>query len=245
MEDWFAHLRRLTGVFEETVRTASLAERVPACPGWSVYDLVCHLGQTHTWAGDILTTGHEAAETDEVPASVTAEAAAEWYAGTARRLLHAVQQGDPSDACWNFAGVRQTRGFWSRRQVHETQMHVVDLGQAAGVEPDLDPELSADGVAEVFEVFAHRMVAKGVVSALAAPTSLVATDVGRVWHLTPDPAGGAPRLRASSGALADDQARGTAAELLTVMWKRRRPELLDVVGDRERVLRFLGSALTP
>jgi hypothetical protein len=43
--------------FAVAVASTDLHARVPACPDWTAYDLVCHLGNVHAWAATIVETG--------------------------------------------------------------------------------------------------------------------------------------------------------------------------------------------
>jgi hypothetical protein len=147
----------------------------------------------------------------------------------------------PPDApCWNFAGVHETKGFWNRRQVHETQMHLVDLDQAHGRRTELEAGDCADGVTESFEVFLPRMHNRGFPADLVAPVSFVATDTGHRWTLTLVESG-PPAL--GDGALADDRLEGTAEQLWLLLWKRA-DDGVARIGDQERLTRLLGSRLT-
>jgi uncharacterized protein (TIGR03083 family) len=212
---------------------------VPSCPGWTVLDLVAHLGNVHAWAAGIVESGRPVAEPEDEP---TPGALQPWYAERADRLVEALEAADPDAPCWNFAGVHETKGFWRRRQVHETQMHLVDLDQAHGRSTDLDPNDCADGVTESFEVFLPRMHARGFPADLAAPVSLVATDTGHRWTLSPV-AGGPPVLSLADGELADDRVEGTAEQLWLLLWKRADSEVVRL-GDGERLSRLLASRLT-
>ena len=48
--DWLGLLRARTDRFAEVVADADPAALVTYCPGWSLRDLVVHLGGVHQWA---------------------------------------------------------------------------------------------------------------------------------------------------------------------------------------------------
>lgn len=84
-------LARETVQVEQLVRDADLAAAVAACPGWTAYDLVTHLGAIHRWAAaatrtppDGLVPGLEESQ------SLDATALAGWYAASAAELLEAL-----------------------------------------------------------------------------------------------------------------------------------------------------------
>lgn len=231
-------VRRATDRFAAGLVDAEAEAAVPACPGWTVRDLVAHLGNVHAWAGRIVEAGGPVEAPDEQPADSDL---AGWYAARADRLVRTLAAADPEGPCWNFAGVDQRRGFWSRRQVHETLMHLVDLDQAHARTTDLEPDHCADGVSETLEVFLPRMHGRGHPADLAGPVSLRATDTGHGWTLSPRD-GEHPGVTQGPGVPAEDRLEGTAEQLWLLLWKRGD----DVVriGDADRLTRLLASRLT-
>jgi uncharacterized protein (TIGR03083 family) len=253
--------------FIDAVARADLHASVPACPGWSTYDLVCHLGNTHAWAATIVETGAYAVEQNDEPPARKPRVASGWYAGKAEDLCRVLRAADPAAPCWNFAfGAGEAR-FWSRRQLHETTIHLVDL--LGGREVPLDPEVCADGVAEVLRVFLHRMHHRGYPAVLTAPLCLVATDTGDAWTLSPRPetpagagvpaqprgsaAESVPREPAGPPLVVDrrhpsaDRVEAPADVLYRLLWKRLPADdpAVRMTGDEARVRAFLASRLVP
>jgi uncharacterized protein (TIGR03083 family) len=187
--------------FAAAVLGVDLRAPVASCPGWSTYDLVCHLGNVHSWAATIVETRVAAPEQNDEPRSRRPRAVAEWYAGKAEDLYRVLRAADPDVPCWNFAYGEGPTGFWSRRQLHETTIHLLDLLP----DTDLDPLVCADGVDEVLGVFLRRMHERGHPAALTAPLCLVATDVDRAWTVM-------PRVEQPGGIGVPQQPRGSAAE---------------------------------
>lgn len=234
--------------FVAAVEACDLGAPVPACPGWSTYDVVVHLGNVHSWAATIVETGLRATEPEEHPRRRRTRVVADWYAGRAEDLLRVLAAADPDEECWSFApGRTWTKAFWPRRQTHETLVHLVDLDQAARRTTDLPLALAEDGVAEVLDVFVPGMHLVGRPADLGGPVGLRVADTGRVWTVTPR--GDEPPLVApeGEGAWPDDVVEAEAAVLLQVLWKRLPPDhpAVHVAGDPDRVLRFLRSPLTP
>lgn len=254
--------------FAVTVASTPMDVEVPTCPGWTAYDLVCHLGNVHAWAATIVETCRRAAEQNDEPRSRKPKAVSAWYAGKAEDLYEVLRSADPEAPCWNFATGAGFADFWPRRQVHETTIHTVDLLGCTGASPDLDVELAADGVDEVLRVFLRRMHDRGHPADLSAPVCLVATDVRRSWTVSPravvaDPRAGVPAQPRGSGtesapAVVDgpprvvqrrlpgaDQVAGTAAALYTALWGRGPRDELTLTGDLARIEAFLDSRLVP
>jgi len=223
---------------------------VPGCPGWTIADLALHIGAGQRWAASIVLSSVEQHRPQEVLRTTISWG--DWYAGTTAALAAALRAVDPDEPCWNFAPVEQRAGFWSRRRLHETVIHWVDARQAGhppspSVPTGLDAvpaEVFADGVAEVFEVFLPRMLARGEQPAVTREIGVRATDVGSEWTLTPSEQGHPPRIR-SGVAAGEAVLEGTAAELDLCLWKRLPAGVLTVLGDPEAAAGFLAGRATP
>jgi len=232
--------------FAVAVGWSDLRAAVPSCPGWSAYDLVVHLGNVHAWAATIVETGQRAVEQNDEPRSPKPKAVSEWYAAKAEDLYQVLRQVPADRSCWNFVDADGLAAFWSRRQLHETTIHHVDLDLACGRTPRLSAVDSADGVSEVLGVLVHRMHARGHRARIDEPVVLHATDTGDTWVVLPG--AGAPRLeqRSSSAEGVRDRVDAPADVLLRMLWHRPVDrEAVHVSGDETRVQAFLDSRLTP
>lgn len=260
--DYVAEFATAAEWFAEHVARTSMRSTVPACPDWTVLDLVNHLGNVHSWAATVVETGRAAFGLDDRPSSHRPRRVAEWYLGRAEDLYSVLRDIPGDKPCWNFAFGSGTVGFWQRRQTHETLMHGVDLAQAVGTDERLPAVLAADGVDEALTVFLHRMHNRGYAADLTRPLCLRATDVQRAWVVEPVergtfPAqaspieGGGAERPAAPRVLAEDRpgidaVEAPAALLLKVLWKRADPadHAVRLRGDEARVRRFLASRLT-
>lgn len=203
---------------------AGLAAPVPTTPGWSVADLVAHVGMVHRWAAGYLTRGPR-----REPAEVLAEAAAaedllDWFDDGLVDLLNAFASL-PADAPLKFflPDAPPPRDAWLRRQVHETSVHAIDaMAARLGRAPEasqlwLDAHLAADGVDEVLTGYLAR---EPLLRAEAPRRVRVdATDAGRSWLLSIGPDGVAA-ARVGADEPADDVVAGTARELYLNVWNR-------------------------
>ncbi|WP_350280926.1 maleylpyruvate isomerase N-terminal domain-containing protein [Kribbella sp. HUAS MG21] len=252
MPDLIDHLtefERAAADFAAALERVDPAAEVPACPGWTVADLALHLGTGQRWAASILLSGTAQKEPDVLRTTISW---ADWYAGTTAALLAAIRAVDPDEPCWNFAPVDQRAGFWTRRRLHETAIHLVDLlqaGAAAGEEPGtglavVPPAVAADGVDEVFEVFLPRMLARGFAPAVTRQLGVRATDTGHEWTLTPVPQGDRPHVERGK-AVGEAVLSGTAADLDLCLWKRLPTTALTVEGDPAVANDFLAGRATP
>lgn len=124
---------------------------VPCCPGWRVRDLLVHVAEVQVNKADIVEGGW----VDGWPErSLLPEGAdpLDWFRSGADRLYRVLSGADPTAPAKTWAD-EQTVGFWIRRMAHETAVHRIDAEQAHGYESAIDPDLAADGVAEMFDVF--------------------------------------------------------------------------------------------
>lgn len=221
--DWLALLRLHTRRFAAVVATADLDAPVTHCPGWSVRDLVVHLGGVHQWAAHAVTSGSP--DLEPTPPSPGRPDLAAWYAEQASHLLDVLASTPPDAPAWTLDRADRTAGFWQRRQVHEVAMHTWDAEEAAGRPTPYDPALAWDGVVEVAHVLYPRQVRLGRVDPLPAAVRLVATDV---------------RADVTIGSGRQVEVRDRAEVLLRLLWHRADTSSLD-----PQVAELLSGALAP
>jgi uncharacterized protein (TIGR03083 family) len=184
---WFceaasAEIARMTAVVSDVSDTAA---DVATCPGWTVADLVTHLGGIHRWVTAIVASqAPSRLPFPEVkPESSSAEGLAEWLAAGAAPLLASLRAAGPVTPVWTW-GPGRTSGWWARRMVHETTMHRADAELALGVAaPLIDPVVAADGIDEfLFNLPSARRPYKHLASLpTGASLHLHATDADGEW----------------------------------------------------------------
>lgn len=154
---------------------ADLGRPVPSCPGWSVHDLVVHVGQIERWVAHAVREGELLRQ---LP-TWSGQGLASWYdAGAAD--LQAVLDVDPATPAATFAP-DATVGFWQRRQVHEHRIHRWDLENAVGLPEPIDPALAADGCDEIATMFWPRQLRLGRAIEPDAGLRVVSTDSPGQW----------------------------------------------------------------
>ena len=231
-----AELAQITRLLEDAGPDA-LTSRVPACQGWTVRDVVAHLGGVHRMVVHAVRDGERSTGDDHLPGDDVDLAA--WFRAGGEDLLR-VLDTDPATPAWTF--VRESRhvGFWQRRQLMENVVHRVDVEQALGVPSSIDTDVAADGVSEVVDVM---IPLRARVLELDGTVRLTATDTGQSW--TVGAAGGEAGAGSAGAAGAGDPAgaaAGTAEQLFLVLWKRLPVETLELQG---RAAPLLGLPLTP
>jgi uncharacterized protein (TIGR03083 family) len=139
-----ADVRRL----REVAAVTDLQATVPSCPGWTLADLVRHVGRVYLHKVECMRLGRNPEPwppeglDDEPPVELLDRAYGALNSEFASR-----QPGDPA---FTWYPPDQTVGFWIRRMAHETVVHRVDAELAAGSPvDDIPTDLAADGVDEV------------------------------------------------------------------------------------------------
>jgi uncharacterized protein (TIGR03083 family) len=254
--DYIAHFCREILAFEAAVRRAADADEaplVPSCPGWSVSELVGHLGVVHRGVTHIIRqrlagppgstdlaffelpadregwpTSLEHAPADRGPVPVDL---IDWFLDGAFALESAFRSSGADQPVWTWWSQEQTIGFWLRVQVIEAAVHRWDAQNAIGVAGPVQAELAADAVGQTFEVMAPAR---------------------RAWRQAPPGSGERLRFRQTDGAgewtvcfegddvrvdeshrACDVELAGTASELMLFLWQRIPADRLDEVrGDR-------------
>lgn len=125
---------------------------VPTTPGWTVGDVVAHLGGVHRQKAHIVRE-LIVDEPPEAPASPTGDALLEWFEEGLHELTAVLSVADPTTHVHTWHEPDQSIGFWIRRMAHETLIHRVDTELGHGSPSPVNPVLGADGVDEILDVF--------------------------------------------------------------------------------------------
>jgi uncharacterized protein (TIGR03083 family) len=241
------------GLLRAAAESASAGDPVPSCPGWTLADLVTHVGEVYLHKVTVMRDGKWP---DPWPPEEYATVAPLALLDRGYRELTAEFAARPPDeASLTWFGPDQTAGFWIRRMAQETVVHRMDAQLAAGepVTPAPD-DLAIDGVDEVLKRFVEYGAAKwpeeyetieGGHPAGADGTAAVVVTAGPAsWTVRPAPAS----VRVADGG--DEGARAvvsaTADGMLRWLWGRADDSVITVTGDPEwaAYLRRVLAALT-
>ncbi len=217
-----AALRRADARFAEAAAEAVLQSGwhapVPGCPGWTLADLVHHLGGVqHFWAWVVRTRAASPKGYAEPPRHPDDELLG-WSVAQAAELETALAGADPADAVWTWAPQRDVR-WVARRQCHEAVVHTVDAEQVIGGVRPIPADVGLDGLDEWLEVMVPGALPDGPPPG-AHPVVLHVIDAGVERTLF---AGSRPNPVATL--------RGNAGDLLLACWGRVPLEVLTVDGD--------------
>jgi uncharacterized protein (TIGR03083 family) len=214
---------------------AGLEAPVPTCPGWTVNDLVLHMGEVHRWATAVLTS--RATKLSEVPgdslgALPELAGTTDWLRRGGARLCEALATADPSVEYAAFLSdpVAPRVLFWARRQTMETSVHRVDAESALGRCTALAPDVALDGIDEFLTGFLPR---SRTPLHTHRPRSLqIAPDFSdRRWTVTISD--DVPVTLRSSGQAggADCIVSGPASDIYLALWNRESLDAVKIDGD--------------
>jgi uncharacterized protein (TIGR03083 family) len=241
------HLDALEGSGRHLLDTALLAgatARVPTCPAWDVRALLAHQAVVHRWATAHVTGADPSSLPNQTTVRTTVADVAGYYAEGLDALLAALRDAPPDLKAMTFLNdCPPPRGFWARRQAHETTVHGVDALAArlrrvpTSTEAPIDPPFASDGLDELLAGFFTRGRSKlydgEELDVLVAPS-----DTSRAWLLHVGPSlevepvdGRRPRTPVV--------VRGTTVALYLALWNRG--DEVEVVGRPDLLTRWRTS----
>ncbi len=223
-------------IVEHTRRLAAAAGAagpdapVPTTPGWTVADLVAHVGQTQHWVADIVERRvadptQLSMEMAPVPADPGEWPA--WLDGSAQRVADACSDDALDAPVWNAAGDgRSGTRFWLASMVNESVVHGFDGAVAAGRPVEVEPSVAAALIGNHLAMLtsptwaAQRPESAGAIRGSGETLLWRATDVTGdegAWLVERGPDGATWRLGAAP---ADVTVGGPAGALLQVLTRR-------------------------
>jgi uncharacterized protein (TIGR03083 family) len=227
--------------FAEVMSSLPLNEPIATCPGWNVVDLAEHLGVIHRWAEELVRLrsperiARESLEDQGVVSPV-------WITEGGRQVVATLLVADPNDAMWAW-GLDQHVRFWSRRQLHETLVHRMDLELAARIVPWAEPSIAADAIDEYLsnaEKVARYSSGLSPLRGHGERLAFRASDTGTLWLITLEEGFSV----SSDQSQFDTELVGTALDLLLLILGRRAVEHggVQVIGDRQLLEFWLANS---
>jgi uncharacterized protein (TIGR03083 family) len=233
--DRASYLDSLRGDADDLLTAASgrLDADVPTCPGWTLERLVGHLGRVYR-----RTASWVAGEgSRELPRPPEGAVVVDWARAGLDELLAALDRGgepEPDATVATWAG-DQPAIFWPRRMAVETAVHRWDAESAVGDGRPVGTDLALDGVDELFAVIVPWRGARELADKAAGRTMhLHATEIGDdaegqgEWLVTIGTEGLTVEHVHAKG---DVAVRGTASDLLLLLYNRVPSDRCEVFGD--------------
>jgi uncharacterized protein (TIGR03083 family) len=136
--------------FATVLAAGPLDSPVTGCPGWDVRDVAVHVGKVHRWATELVRREARERMTMTELGVETGDGSPQWIREGGARLVETLRHANPDDAMWAMTSDQHVR-YWSRRQLHETLVHRMDIELAAGIEPGGAPDVAVDAIDEILE----------------------------------------------------------------------------------------------
>ena len=234
--DFLAAIRRDSDRFYGTADIADPTRVVPSCPAWTVADIVWHLGEVHWFWRTVIEMRATNPEDVEKAKPSRPDGYAELVASgrtQADRMVEVLVANADDIAVWTWAldEAQHTVGFIRRHQAQEAAVHRWDIELAAnGKGEPVDAEVATDAIDEFLSVQLPWCVRAE--KPLPGSVHLHCTDVDGEWFIHAD-----GRVE-TTHAKADAAIRGTASDLLLMLYKRVPVDDLEVIGDSALASQF-------
>jgi uncharacterized protein (TIGR03083 family) len=220
----------------DAAQEAGLDAAVPTCPGWTVTDLVLHVGEVHRWATAAVAS--KATKLGDVPPDSRGELpepadTIDWFCRGAIGLRDTLAAADPEVEYAAFLNDPATPRllFWARRQTMETGVHRVDAESAVGRCTALAPDVAIDGIDEFLTGFLPR--SRTPLRADAPHCLLVAPDYSdQRWTVSISSEMPVTERRATD---ADCTVSGPASDIYLALWNRGSLDSLKIEGNRAAI----------
>ncbi len=212
----------------ELASSGDLAGIVPSCPDWTLRDLVLHIGEVQRWWAANILEGNAANPVELfIEPPHTDNDLAAWMRKSTDELIGAIEQSDEDAPCWTWWGDPLTVGAVARHQVQEAAIHRWDAELVGGTPAPLGDEVAADGVSEFLQVMFGASQ-----SPVGGTITFEATDCAKRWQLGED--GGSPAVAV----------RGTASDLVLVLFKRLPAAAVEITGDEALFVALVNATNT-
>lgn len=217
-----------------SVAAKNLDVPIAACPSWTMAELVWHMGEVLAFWKQVI--DKQALDTSDLqwierpqPRDLMS-----WYQTSVNESLDTLSSTDPAMRCWTWTG-EQNVAWIIRRMAHESSIHMWDACSAVGATAPLDPLLSSDGIDEFLYVMVpHVREGQPIVG---GSVHVHCTDVEGEWLAVPGE--GDQLVVTREHAKGSCALRGTANDLLLLMWRRIPSFSVEVIGDASVAERFL------
>ena len=226
------------GDLRDAAAAAELTAPVPCCPGWTMHNLVFHVGEVYLEKATSMRTGQTPKEWP--PPGLAEEAPLALLARAYGELIAELSTRDPASPTPTWYEPDQTVGFWIRRMAQETVIHRIDAEQAAGLPSTPVPDdLAVDGIDEVLRVFLSyasvnwpddfSKMKGGHLAGEDGRDTITITAGPATWTLRPSPRG----VLVADGAADSPRVALEAAPdpMLRWLWGRAGDDSVRVAGD--------------
>jgi uncharacterized protein (TIGR03083 family) len=220
---------------------------IPTCPGWTMSDLIDHVGGLHRWAEAhirLLSPRRISGKELQLGTPEDRGAYPDWLRAGLRRLVDSCLAGDPDSEVWAWGADKHAR-FWPRRMLFETAIHRVDAELALDIPPHVTTSVALDGIDEFLDNLPH--------AAYFAPKVAELRGAGERLSLTPNDSDTTWTIQMAEDGFhwdhtshdhSDVSVTASASELLLFVYGRRDPasSTIAVRGDDSLLARWVESS---
>jgi uncharacterized protein (TIGR03083 family) len=216
---------------------SGLDQAVPTCPGWSVAEVIRHVGGAHRWGISVLDGGEAPSSRPVGEPEVDQAELVPWFRDGLAELLGRLRTTLPDAPTWTPVPSGRA-GWWTRKLVVETALHRWDAeaALAGSTRTMIDPvpiSVAADGIDEYVDDFLLGLVARAKGAQPRGRVGLAASNGSMRWSVDLGAASAASGGGGSVSSAGVTQVEGSASDLLLWLWNRlpRPLECLIVTGD--------------
>jgi len=208
--------------------------------GWTVRSVVGHTGWVLRFAAASLTsTPENPPARAAVPEPPPGDEVINWFGeswGLADAALESLS-GEEARPTWTGP---QPASWWLRRLAIEVAIHRWDAESAWMTPTPVDGPLAVDGIDEILEVFTPNRMQFSTLNGSGETVHLHSTDEREgEWFMTYGPDSVEWERSHTKG---DVAARGTASDLLLLLWGRVPPAKVEIIGDGSLIDRWQSAA---
>lgn len=205
----------------------NLDQQVPDCPGWTVRDLISHIGKVFAMVDAVVLTRSLVRVAPGSEAEAPHEGAVlSWFAERCDSVLESLSGVSPDEKMWTWSS-HETASFYFRRMAHESAMHLCDLQRALGIEISMNRDIACDGIDELYLEMLPFWAKRNQRELPRGSLHLHCTDGAGEWLVTPH---GFDLEVLHAHAKGDVAWRGSAVALISAGWGRKNTGL-EILGD--------------
>ena len=190
---------------------------MPSCVGWTVHDVVGHVGRVYRSVGEILRDRLQEPPPRHLPAAPPGAAVVDFYEEAHAELVELLSAAGPDERVWTWSGDHRV-GFYTRRMANETAVHRWDAESAHGRAAPVDAGLAVDAIDEYLDIVLPFSLRNFERELPVGSLHLHRTDGDGEWL-----------LESRDGTLVVERAhrkgvaavRAPASDLLLLLWNRR------------------------
>lgn len=226
-------IEQLQTVSEQLAVSAAvdLEASVEHCPGWTVRDLVVHIGSVQQFWVRIVGERLTVRPKDGLRGLPEGAEPIAWFRSQTAALATALATCADETPMWTWWEPEQNAAWVKRRQLNEVVIHAWDAANAVGIARPIPADVAVVGLQEFVDVFSHDLRE----DAAPPPVALVATDVD--WKAVLFEIDRVVDLVETGSTRPALELRGTASELLLSLWSRRQiadPAIVAALGAIDR-----------